>query len=59
MTLKPATIEKRRWTDAELMALPRDGRKYELLEGEILVSPTGFRHGYISSRLLSKVSNMR
>jgi Uma2 family endonuclease len=33
------------------MALPRDGRKYELLEGEILVSPTGFRHGYIGIRL--------
>ena len=46
-----ATVEKRRWTDAELMALPRDGRKYELLEGELLVSPTGFRHGYIGMRL--------
>ncbi len=33
------------------MALPRDGRKYELLAGEILVSPTGFRHGYIGIRL--------
>lgn len=46
-----ATIEKRRWTDAELMALPRDGRKREFLAGELLVSPTGFRHGYIGIRL--------
>ncbi len=35
------------------MALPRDGRKYELLGGELAVSPTGFQHGYISSRLLA------
>lgn len=43
---------KRRWTDRELMALPRDGQKYELLGGELLVSPTGFQHGYISVRLV-------
>lgn len=33
------------------MALPRDGQKYELLGGELAVSPTGFQHGYLALRL--------
>lgn len=44
-------VEKREWTTEALMGLPRDGRKRELLGGELLVSPTDFHHGYISSRL--------
>jgi Uma2 family endonuclease len=48
-----ALAEKRIWTDGELRALPRDGRKYEVLNGELIVSPTGFQHGYICSRLLA------
>jgi Uma2 family endonuclease len=43
--------EKREWTTEALMRLPQDGRKRELLGGELLVSPTGFHHGYIASRL--------
>jgi Uma2 family endonuclease len=46
-----AVIESREWTEEALMALPRDGRKYELLGGRLLVSPTGFQHGYIAVRL--------
>ncbi len=42
---------KRQWTDQQLMALPCDGQKRELLGGELVVSPTGFQHGYISVRL--------
>ena len=44
------------WTDQELMVLPRDGRKHELLGGELVVSPTGFQHGYISVRLAATLS---
>lgn len=33
------------WTDDELMQLPDDGRKYELVDGELVVSPAGGRHG--------------
>ena len=44
---------RKEWTDEELMALPRDGGKYELLGGELIVSPTGFQHGYTSSRLMA------
>lgn len=36
------------WTDEDLMALPKDGFKRELLNGKITVSPTGSEHGRIS-----------
>jgi Uma2 family endonuclease len=38
-------------TDKDLLRLPKDGRKYELVDGEIRVSPAGARHGKISLRL--------
>jgi Uma2 family endonuclease len=38
-------------TDQDLLRLPKDGRKYELVDGEICVSPAGARHGAISLRL--------
>lgn len=41
----------RTWTEQELMALPRDGQKRELVDGEIRVSPAGFRHGQVIIRL--------
>lgn len=35
------------WTDAEFMALPEDGSRYELVNGELVVmGATGARHGY-------------
>jgi Uma2 family endonuclease len=41
------------WTDQELMALPDDGNKYELVDGELLVSNSGLEHGYIGVILAS------
>jgi len=41
------------WTEDELMALPKDGHKRELRAGEIIMSPTGYRHERIVARLLS------
>lgn len=38
-------------TDEELMRLPKDGNKYELVDGEIRVSPAGARHGQVCLRL--------
>jgi Uma2 family endonuclease len=35
------------WTDEELMALPKDGYKRELLQGDIILSPAGSEHGII------------
>ena len=37
----------RTWTDEELMKLPRDGFKRELVNGEIRVSPAGAPHGAV------------
>jgi Uma2 family endonuclease len=43
----------RTWTEAELQALPHDGYTYELVDGELVMSPkNGFLHGVLCSRLL-------
>jgi len=39
------------WTDEELMALPKDGYKRELLHGDIIMSPAGSEHGMICVRI--------
>jgi Uma2 family endonuclease len=38
-------------TDEELLRLPRDGQKYERVDGEMRMSPAGFRHGAVILRL--------
>jgi Uma2 family endonuclease len=38
-------------TEADLLRSPRDGYKYELVDGEIVMSPAGYRHGVIAVRL--------
>ena len=45
----------RTMTEAELMALPRDGRKREYVDGEIVVSPAGAPHGRIIVELTLSV----
>ena len=51
---------KRTMTEEELMALPRDGYKRELVDGEIRVSPAGTPHGHVilqlGARLVSHVN---
>ena len=43
-------------TDAELMAQPRDGRKRELVDGEVRVmSPAGIRHEVSIGRLATRL----
>jgi len=44
-TEKPATV-------ADLLRTPKDGRVYELVDGEILVSPAGMRHSEIAAKIL-------
>lgn len=37
------------WTDAEFMALPRDGHRYELVNGELIdMGNSGAKHGYVA-----------
>jgi Uma2 family endonuclease len=42
----------RRATEDDLWNAPEDGRKYELVDGELVVSPAGLRHGRICVRLV-------
>src|ERR1051325_9178653 len=49
--LIPAT--RRQWCDKALMALPNNGHKYELLDGDLLMSPVGETHSDICARLVT------
>lgn len=43
------TPETKVWTDAEFMALPDDGNRYELVKGELInLGNSGALHGYIA-----------
>ena len=46
------STEKKTWTEAELMSLPDVGGKYELVEGELVVTPAGYKHEFIVVRLI-------
>lgn len=46
----------RTWTEEELMALPEDGFKRELVDGEIVVSPAGAPHGRVSMLLGARLA---
>jgi Uma2 family endonuclease len=45
-----ATIA-RRATEEDLLAIPKDGQKHELVDGEIRVSPAGDRHSVVALHL--------
>ena len=43
-------------TDEELLQLPKDGSKYEVVDGELVVSPgAGFRHENIMGELFTRM----
>lgn len=42
-------------TDEDLLRLPKDGRKHELVDGELVVSPAGLRHEQIVVRLVGRL----
>jgi Uma2 family endonuclease len=48
-TQKRATVE-------DLMQMPKDGRVYELVDGEILVSPAGMRHSEVAAKIVAIVA---
>jgi Uma2 family endonuclease len=50
------TAVSRGATEADLLRCPRDGRKYELVDGEIRVSPAGARHGQVILRLTLRLA---
>src|SRR2546428_1850157 len=46
-----ATTTRRIATEDDLLAMPKDGQKYELVDGEIRVSPAGDRHSAMALAL--------
>jgi Uma2 family endonuclease len=50
-------VRAKRATEDDLRATPRDGHKYELVDGEIRVSPTGYRHGTVCVNLVLALGN--
>jgi Uma2 family endonuclease len=50
-----ATSARRMATEEDLRAMPRDGRKYELVDGQIRVSPAGARHGLVIVDLAARL----
>ncbi|HEY2951185.1 MAG TPA: Uma2 family endonuclease [Verrucomicrobiae bacterium] len=55
-----ATVERagKVWTEAELQALPNNGYNYEVVDGELIMSPKNkFNHGDLCSRLLAALVN--
>lgn len=49
--MSPTT--RREWTYADWARLPDDGKRYEVLDGELLVTPgAGPRHQYVAATLL-------
>jgi Uma2 family endonuclease len=50
--------EKKIWTDAEFMALNRDGHRYEIVNGELIdMGNSGAKHGYIAVILSAALFN--
>jgi Uma2 family endonuclease len=50
-----ATKQPRPATEADLLALPEEGRGYELLDGELVERQAGFRHGRAQGRLVQRL----
>src|SRR6267378_4205751 len=50
-----ATTTRRVATEKDLLAMPKDGQKYELVDGQIRVSPAGDRHSVVALRLGSRL----
>jgi Uma2 family endonuclease len=48
-TIRPAATEE------DLLRAPEDGRKHELVDGRIRMSPAGYRHGRVSAALLRRL----
>lgn len=57
MSAVPAS-HKKEWTEDELQALPDNGFDYELVNGDLVMSPkNNFQHGNICAKLLIRLGN--
>jgi Uma2 family endonuclease len=48
--------ERRVWTEEDLLRLPDDGKRYELVRGELVEVASGYRSSAISGRILGSLS---
>jgi Uma2 family endonuclease len=46
---------RKRLTEQDLLQMPSDGRKYELVDGRLRIVPTGARHGEIVSGVIARL----
>lgn len=46
------TIIEKTWTEKMIMSLPKNGNKYELINGEFIMGPAGFKHEVIGANIL-------
>ncbi len=50
--------DKKVWTEQELMALPNDGHRYEIVNGALIdMGSAGALHGYVCSLLLAALAS--
>ena len=53
-TATESKAEPKIWTDEEFMALPQDGHRYEIVNGELIdMGNSGALHGYVCSLMLA------
>ncbi|HEU0009481.1 MAG TPA: Uma2 family endonuclease [Verrucomicrobiae bacterium] len=57
MPVSALQTKQKIWTDEELEALPKDGYKRELLDGEIIENPVHAYHGLVSVRMAVLLAN--
>lgn len=50
--------DKKTWSDREFMALPDDGHRYEIVNGELTnMGNSGANHGYVCSLMITALMN--
>ena len=55
MPTATARPRRKRLAERDLLQMPSDGRKYELVDGRLQTVPTGARHGEIVSNLIGRL----
>jgi len=56
MRMSAGRTPRKHATEADLLALPEQGRGFELLDGELMEKQSGFRHGRAQVRLGQRLS---
>lgn len=53
------STEQQVWTDETFMALPKDGHRYELVDGELIdMGNSGMEHGYVACILVARLTTV-